>query len=79
MGDKYLPASVMARQHNSALITGMALKSGTYVIVNKAENSYIGRTSVEDRTLYPKRIGILPQGVEAPKVRCVVVSSITHY
>ncbi|KJA18990.1 hypothetical protein HYPSUDRAFT_190357 [Hypholoma sublateritium FD-334 SS-4] len=47
----------------------MTLKSGTYIISSKSEDSYVGRNSVEDKSLHPKRVVVLPQGIEAPKVR----------
>lgn len=46
----------------------MALKSGTYIIANKAEDSYVGRNPIEDHSLNPKAVIVLPKGVQAPKV-----------
>ncbi len=47
----------------------MALKSGTYIIASVSQDSYVGRKQNEDKSLLPKRVVVLPQGVEAPKVR----------
>ncbi len=47
----------------------MSLKSGTYIIASKSEESYVGRMQNEDHSLLPKRVIVLPKGVEAPKVR----------
>ena len=46
----------------------MALESGTYIIASKSEDSYVGRKQNEDKSLLPKRVVVLPKGVEAPKV-----------
>ncbi len=55
----------------------MALKSGTYIISSVSADSYIGRNLAEDLSLNPKRVIILPKGVEAPKVRRTPFSSDT--
>lgn len=45
----------------------MSLESGIYIIQSKSQGGYVGRNSTEDRSLLPKKVVILPQGVEAPK------------
>ncbi|KAK7027239.1 hypothetical protein VNI00_015328 [Paramarasmius palmivorus] len=45
----------------------MSLKSGLYTIRCKATDNYIGRSENEDKSLNPKRVINLPEGVEAPK------------
>lgn len=47
----------------------MSLESGIYHIVSKAEDRYIGRHPVEDRSARPKQVFALPQCIDAPKVR----------
>ncbi|KAG8996129.1 hypothetical protein FRB94_008554 [Tulasnella sp. JGI-2019a] len=44
----------------------MSIESGLYIVVNKANGHNIGRYPVEDRSLLPKRVMVLPQGVQAP-------------
>ena len=55
----------------------MALESGTYIIASKSEDSYVGRKQNEDKSLLPKRVVVLPKGVEAPTVRCTLSSHST--
>ncbi len=45
----------------------MALESGIYIISSRASETYIGRSETEDKSLLPKRIIVLPKGVEAPR------------
>jgi hypothetical protein len=47
----------------------MSLKSGIYIITSKVEDSPVGRNRVEDVSLLPKKVDILPKGIDAPKVR----------
>ena len=46
----------------------MALESGIYTITSKLEDFPVGRNPREDRSLLPKRVVILPKGIEDPKV-----------
>ncbi|EAU80979.1 hypothetical protein CC1G_03155 [Coprinopsis cinerea okayama7 len=39
----------------------MTIPSGTYVITSKVNDLHVGRPLTEDRSLFPKRIVVLPQ------------------
>lgn len=58
----------------------MTLESGFYVITSKVNHGDepIGRNLVEDRSLLPKKIFLLPRGVEDPKVRQLCISLYHH-
>jgi len=44
------------------------LSSGVYAIYSKASDLFIGRNPTEDKSLDPKPIVSLAQGVKAPRV-----------
>ncbi|KAG9010626.1 hypothetical protein FRB93_003894 [Tulasnella sp. JGI-2019a] len=44
----------------------MSIETGMYLISSKVNNHSIGRYPVEDRTMLPKRVMVLPQGIQAP-------------
>ncbi|KAG8996127.1 hypothetical protein FRB94_008552 [Tulasnella sp. JGI-2019a] len=45
----------------------MSIKTGIYIISNKANNHSIGRYPVEDLSMQPKHVLVLPQGIQAPQ------------
>ena len=47
----------------------MSLESGLYVVKSVAGDRFVGRFPVEDRSLRPKQVFALPEGVEIPRVR----------
>ncbi|KDR67304.1 hypothetical protein GALMADRAFT_283623 [Galerina marginata CBS 339.88] len=45
----------------------MALQNGSYTITSKAGAFPVGRNKAEDRSLNPKKVVLLPQGIESPE------------
>lgn len=54
-----------------------SLASGTYTITSHATNSPIGRPLVEDKSALPKRVVMLSDEAEAPKVSPLHLTSFT--
>ncbi len=46
----------------------MPLDTGIYIISTMADNRPVGRHLVEDRSLLPKAVRALPNGIQAPRV-----------
>ena len=49
----------------------MSLESGTYHIFSKIDNAPVGRNVIEDKSLLPKAVYKLPEGIQPPQVRTV--------
>ena len=47
----------------------MSLESGTYHIFSKIDNAPVGRNIIEDKSLLPKAVYKLPEGIEPTQVR----------
>lgn len=46
----------------------MPLDTGIYIISTMADNRPVGRHLVEDRSLLPKAVRALPNGIQAPRI-----------
>ena len=77
--DKYLVLlSAMVRAYlcpPSTVNMAFQLKSGTYYISSKSENSFIGQIPANNAAASPtERVIVLPQGVKGPKASCIKIS-----
>ena len=56
----------------------MSLSNGIYIVTSVAGDRHIGRFPVEDRSLLPKQLFALPEGIEPPRVRSFITGIIEN-